>query len=445
MTSHSLLNRLDWEPLSETSIELSAEQIDRAIQLAQPISDPDQQWQTYLHLLALLGFEQWLNERSPDLMLNSANCALLQPQTTALLGSVCNLEIGEFSVGLIATGSLADRVVNVPRAMIDLPAYAAQFYVLVEVLEEQEQVHIQGYGRADQLQAYRQTATFDAQRDHTYSLPVDWFSLSADNLLLNLRCLEPTVIPLLTTTQPAVSDSVAVEQVRQKLTQRSLNQPLNQSLTWEEIVTVLAHPTWLDSSIQVLDNVTPNIQGTNIQGKNIQDQARASSASAVENILNVATWFQGHLDELAQQLAWVLLPPTMQPAALRSTVTEWDLLVDNLTQSGLSLPETAACAYRDFAWEGSTLRLYAITWELVSVEPEWVLLIVLGGQPNARLPIGSRLQVRDEHQMLVEQELTASDRMYLYAQVVGHQDEQFWVSVGSNTSMLSFPAFAFRP
>lgn len=432
MTSPSLLNHLDWEPISETGIELSVEQVDRAIELAQPISDPDQQWQTYLHLLALVGFEQWLSERSPDLAFNSADCALFQPQTTALLGSVCNLEVGEFKVGLIATGSLADTTVNVPRAMIDLPTYAAQFYVWVEVLEEQEQVRIQGYARADQLRAYQ----LAPQRDHTYALPVDWFSLDADNLLLNLRCLEPSVVPLLAVSQPPVNP--AAEQVRQKLAEvqaEYANRSLNQSLTWDEIVTVLAHPAWLDPSTPTANNLSANVQ----------PDMKSSSPTVVQNILNVATWFQGQLDEFAEQLAWVLLPPAMQPVALRSTVAEWDLLLENLVQSGLSIPETAARAYRDFEWEGNMFRLHVITWELPSIEPEWVLLLVLGGQPNARLSIGSRLQVRDESQILVEQELTDADRMYLYAQVVGHQDEQFWVSIGSHASVFSLPPFAFRP
>lgn len=431
MTSPSLLNHLDWEPISETGIELSAEQIDRAIEFAQPISDPDQQWQTYLHSLALIGFEQWLSERASDLELNAANCALFQPQTTALLGSVCNLEVGEFKVGLIATGSLADTMVNVPRAMIDLPNYAPHFYVLVEVLEEQEQVRVQGYARADQLRAYQLTP----QSDHTYSLPVDWFSLDADNLLLNLRCLEPSVIPLLAVSQPL---NAAAEQVQRKLTEiqtQSTERPLNHSLTWEEIVTVLAHPAWLDPSTQTANDLSANVQ----------PDVGSSSPSVVQNILNVATWFQGQLDEFAEQLAWVLLPPAMQPVALRSAVAEWDLLIDNLMQSGLNIPETAARAYRDFEWEGNRFRLHAITWELPSIEPEWVLLLVLGGQPNTRLPMGSRLQVRDESQILVEQELTDADRMYLYAQVVGHQDEQFWVSIGSQFAMFSLPPFAFRP
>lgn len=440
MSPAFLLNRLDWEPLSEVGIELAAEQMDRAIELAQSIADPDQQWQAYLHLLALLGFEQWISERSPDLTVNSANCVLLQPQTTSLLGSVCNLEIGDFKVGLIATGSLADTVVNVPRAMIDLSEYAVQFYVLVEVLEEQQQVQIQGYLRADQLQAHQQTTALMADRDHTYSLPTDWFSWDANNLLLNLRCLEPTAIPLPAVTRPATSASVSIEQVQQKLAEintqpQFAERSLNQLLTWEEVVAVLFHPAWLDSSISTADNLNASMQ----------TEVKLGSSAVVTSVLNVATWFQGQLDELAQQLAWVLLPPAMQSVALRSSVAEWDLLLDNLMQSGLSIPETAARAYRDFEWEGNTLRLHAMTWELDSPEPEWVMLLVLGGQPDTRLPIGSRLQVRDASQILVEQQLTDADRMYLFAQVVGSQDEQFWVSIGSNASMLSLPPFAFRP
>jgi hypothetical protein len=287
------------------------------------------------------------------------------------------------------------------------------------------------------LQAYRQASAFTTQPNHTYSLPVDWFSLNADNLLLNLRCLEPSTIPL-----PASSVTpAATKQVQQKLAEvrpqaQATAHSLGQLLAWEEVVTVLAHPEWLNASTPTLEQATPEVQ---------PEADVSGSTSVMDNILNVATWFQGQLDEFAQQLAWVLLPPTLQPAALRSATAEWDLLLDNLIQNGLSIPGTAARAYRDFEWAGNTLRLHVITWELDSVEPEWVLLLVLGGQPHTRLAIGSRLQVRDDSQVLVQQELTDSDRMYLYAQVVGNQDEQFWVSIGSNKSMLSLPPFAFRP
>ena len=60
---------LDFESFSETGIELSPEQIDRAVELSDRIPNSERQWQTYLNALALFGFETWLQSRDRSLII----------------------------------------------------------------------------------------------------------------------------------------------------------------------------------------------------------------------------------------------------------------------------------------------------------------------------------------------------------------------------------------
>lgn len=444
---------LDWEPIHSDSIQLSADQIEQAIQQSQNILHPDQQWQVYLHQLALIGFEQWLTERAPDLTVNQDHCSILQPQYANIIESVCNLQVDQFRLCLIATGSLSDTLITLPRAIVELPGLMANFYVLVEVLEEQEQVRVYGHLRYDQLAHYRQSTGLIANADQTYSLPVDWFASDADNLLLNLRCLPVSTVSLPTAT---VSDRVSVAQLETKLAEiRSQadfsNYPLSHFLNWDEMATLLNHSELLSQVYpSSTNNTTSNITAT------IPDQVTvattrsttAASPTLSQTVINVGAWLQGQLDELAQQLAWVLMPaPTLATSALRSAIEDWDVVVEELEHNNIEIPFEAGRAYRDFQWDGMALRLYVATWAINELpQPEWTLLLVLGPQPGTSLPHGVKLQVRDDTQLLFERTLTDPNSLYLYAQVVGNLDEQFSVLIGRNAnSMLTLPPFIFQP
>lgn len=130
-------DEMEWEAISDESLELSLEQIDRAVQWSQPIADAEQQWQVYLQGLALVAFKQWLEEWAPDLKVNDRQCSIYQPAIAGLVDTVCNLEIGSFKLCLIITQNLADAVVNVPKAVVHLPQFVSHLYVLLEINEEQ--------------------------------------------------------------------------------------------------------------------------------------------------------------------------------------------------------------------------------------------------------------------------------------------------------------------
>lgn len=74
-----------------------------------------------------------------------------------------------------------------------------------------------------------------------------------------------------------------------------------------------------------------------------------------------------------------------------------------------------------------------------------MLLIALGSQPQAQMPNTFKLEMRDETQQLSEQSLEDTSRGILYAQVIGNQGEQFWVTVTANDeAVFEIPPFGLK-
>jgi hypothetical protein len=389
--------RLDGEAIAVDSISLSQTQIDQALQQSQTVPS-EQQWQTYLNALALAGFQQWLSDlseipargRAPELALQSL--------------SSNTVTVGEFKLCLLTMGSLTDTVITVPEGAIDSPETAAQLYVLLEVQEEQEQVLVKGVLRSDQLRQQQETQGLILESNGTYSLPVEWFSTDANDLLLYLRCLEPTALPVGGVQVAAQSAGVT------------------QSL--------------VDSSRGAVEAIA-NTASTLLQGA-----------------MNTGLWLQNQLDAIAQELTWVLLPPTVASAmryrgAIAESPTEqFEELIAELSRVGVDVPADARGAYRELNWGRVALRLYAVAWALPSASetPEWSLLVILGSQSDG-IPSGVRLQIRDQDQMLVDRPTTSeAPQNYLYGRVIGNWDEQFWVTVDmANGAVVTFPPFSFAP
>ncbi|MCC5616514.1 DUF1822 family protein [Nostoc sp. CHAB 5836] len=166
-------------------------------------------WKIYLNALAQLGFEKCLKERNPNITIkpdNSANA----------IDDVCYLSVGEFRLCLITVDNLIDDFVIVPAKLVTSAKTAAHFYVLLEVLEEEEQLNIHGFLRYDELFKYSQTPDFKSQVDGSYQLPLSLFDTELNNLLLYTRFLEASAIKL-----PVVvtSNNTAIENITQVTTQ----------------------------------------------------------------------------------------------------------------------------------------------------------------------------------------------------------------------------------
>ena len=158
-----------------------------------------------------------------------------------------------------------------------------------------------------------------------------------------------------------------------------------------------------------------------------------------KSAINVGDWLNDRLDEVAQGLNAVLLPLLIPATALRSA--------QELQLAGVQIPPTARGVSFDLQIGDTALRLSAVTWVLSpAIESfSWTLLLVLNAQPQSRLSIGLRLQVRDAAQLLVEQVLSQdSPDAVLYAHVGGDRTDQFEVTIDlPSGETLALPPFVF--
>ena len=433
---------LDFESFSATGIELSSVQIDRAIELSDRIVNPERQWRTYLNSLALFGFETWIEERN-SLRLNADNCSVKYPSYASYIDGVFNLTVGEYKICLLTNGVAIDEFVSVDRAAIDLPEYVAHFYVLVDVVEEQAEVKVDGFISYEEIIRLKQTANLSADADWTYAIPLTWFNPQPDDLLLRLRCLEPSIIT------PTVTTTSNVERLESLLPQLRSGNALHQTLTWSQAASILSDRNLLDWLYE-LQTTKPSIADSLASLRGILSN---SIAEITQTAINVKAWLSDELDELAR-LSWTLLPTPAAAGGMRdleavsreSPVEEFAAVITQLRASGEDIPEDARGAYQDFALASHELRLFAITWDVAEIEdvPEWSLLLVLGAQPDNYLPQGLKLEIKTDDILDDKTVDRDTDDSYIYSQVIGELSEQFSVSIILADETFTLPNFVFN-
>lgn len=182
--------------LSPKFIWLEPEHFEEAKEISAHSLEEAYQWKIYLNALALLGFKHWLKEKTPDININQDNCSISQPDITNVSDIVSVFKLGDFNLCLITVDNLIDDFVIVPENFINSPSLASHFYVLIEVLEEEEKLNIYGFLRQDQIVKYSQSSNLTTPVDGCYLLMLNWFDHELNNLLLSARFLKATAIPL---------------------------------------------------------------------------------------------------------------------------------------------------------------------------------------------------------------------------------------------------------
>jgi len=459
--TNTLENLLDFNPVSTESIHLSLDKIEQAIQISNQIPNESRQWQTYLNALALFGFEEWLEQRGTDLTISFDNSSIFNPIISNSIPAVCHLSINQFQVCLITTDGFIDEEISIPRSVVDLPDFKHHLYVVMEVKEELETVEI--YGLISYADLIRSKTQFNllADQDWNYQIPLSWFDTEIDNLLLYFRCLDLSEIPLPNIETDSQNLVVAKPELRKLLPQLS-TQNLWEFITWEQGKTILTNYDllkWIyewqwQKSIE-LENAPNNLVEIPESQKKSLDYLKKYLPDLLslltEPTINVGRWLRNELDNFANQLSWVLLPELAELSPMRgifSPTEEIQAIIKELPQNGVDIPLHARGAYQDLLLSGIPLRLYALTWSLVSNStPEWMLLLVLSAPTSMNLPEGIKLRVSDAAGILVEQKLSSDeDDFYLFAHVVGGWDEKFIATVFLTPEIQeTLPPFEFNP
>ncbi|MEA5505737.1 DUF1822 family protein [Halotia wernerae UHCC 0503] len=280
------------------------------------------------------------------------------------------------------------------------------------------------------------------EADWTYQLPLNWFDSDPNTLLLYLRCLEPEAITL-----PAIPDNRTqiLSTMQSKLTALlpKLQSPeceLWEVLTWEQGIAVLTNPDLLHWIYYCQQQIPNSALKTNLK-----DLFKLCTQPA----LNVGRWLRDELDELAQEFSWKLLPSFTPAVVMRSPIEEFQAIINQLQNRGLEVPSQARGAYQDLLLAGIPLRLYAVTWHLLSECDShlWTLLLILGTTSQETLPNHLKLRVSDQTSVLLEQGINQEQGdAYLFTRVVGSWDEKFLVSVSLTAGVeINLPPFTFYP
>ncbi|MEM6403017.1 MAG: DUF1822 family protein [Cyanobacteria bacterium P01_D01_bin.116] len=143
-------------------------------------TDHNISWQVYLNTLALLGFEIWLQKRLRGKVIT-------RDVSTVKTGG--NLKIDEFKFCAIATESLLSEVIRIPSLVIENPVNSAHFYVVVEVLEEQEEVVIRGFLSHNELVEIINDLKLSIH-EGCYQIPLYLFDMEPNHLSLYQSYLE---------------------------------------------------------------------------------------------------------------------------------------------------------------------------------------------------------------------------------------------------------------
>ncbi|MEB3216755.1 MAG: DUF1822 family protein [Nostocales cyanobacterium 94392] len=138
------------------------------------ITNATDAWQVYLNTLALLALEVWLQERLPNqVVLRDIN----------FIATAGNLKIGEYKFCAIATEHLLSETIAIPQQLIANPESSAHFYVVLEVLEEQEEVVIRGFLPHKQLVEVKSNLELPIS-EGCYQVPLTLFDIEPNHLLL---------------------------------------------------------------------------------------------------------------------------------------------------------------------------------------------------------------------------------------------------------------------
>ena len=168
-------------PILTNTVELTESSLQWATDLhsSTPDNSSDsaghQQWQTLLAGLAIAGFRQWLNEGAIAI----PSCYIpptRQVNQSVANQSVANQSIANFSVGsyrlhIAAINTISGNTLEVPVASADIEFESAlvDLYVIADVREEIDQVHIiAGLWREQLIQLLGLSLE---QRSQTISIP----------------------------------------------------------------------------------------------------------------------------------------------------------------------------------------------------------------------------------------------------------------------------------
>jgi len=225
------------------AIFLETEDFEWAKTISSHVSQEPQQWQAYLDALALVGCEKWVKEHLST-----------QPVQKNFIGNTAYLKIADFKFCILATEHLLDEVVNLHQKLVTQSKLAAHFYLIIEVLEEQEEIIIRGFLRYDHLVDTLKTINLQTTENTVYQIPFSKFDSEPNHLLFYCLYSDAAAIPLPVATE--VTQQQSLEYLAKKNT--NLSQWLENIFdeTWQVVEALIDPNTSLVFSLRNTEKMT---------------------------------------------------------------------------------------------------------------------------------------------------------------------------------------------
>lgn len=171
---------------ASTLVDLTPERVNHAIALSQALINPLSRWQSYLALLALEGFTQWLSDRSTPIQFDRSQARLLEPSGFGIPAAINSVYANQFHIGFLVVEDDVEDEIEFPVSLMQNPAH---FYVAVCVHEESHQVSFHSFLRGADL-------NLDSTLDETSMIPVSLGEANLERLLWHLASLELSAMAL---------------------------------------------------------------------------------------------------------------------------------------------------------------------------------------------------------------------------------------------------------
>lgn len=167
-------------------ITLECEDFEQAMIVSNPIMEEEKQWQTYLNALALLGLERWFTERlSPGKIHQNLDSSQEE---------IGHFQFGKFKIGIIAVEHVLNEFISFPQEIFLKPEHLADFYIVAEVIEEEEEMIFRGSISQEKLLCitgnYRCTSS-----EIDYLIPLDEFDIELNHLLFYCNFIQSNIQP----------------------------------------------------------------------------------------------------------------------------------------------------------------------------------------------------------------------------------------------------------
>ena len=277
-------------------LEISPDRQAAVWQQSQAVNNPWGRWNAYLNQLCLDTILPWLEAEYLPTATTWLPLASLPMVWDLVTGTV--ITVGTTRIALIPTESIDQSELEVPQEWLDIPSWAADYYLGVQVDSDHHQLHIYGYTTHQQLKTQ---GVYDAT-DRTYCISSDDLNPDLNGLWLTIDRYPVTA----TRAALAAIPALAIDRINPLI--ERLGNPA-------EILPRLAVPftVWAAMIEQ------PELRQRLYQ----QRQTRQSTAT----VTSLGSWLQGQIDAIWQTLDLVLLPPQITTAVRgdRSTPAASDL------------------------------------------------------------------------------------------------------------------------